>query len=805
MLQTWIKLFFRNSKKNWLNLVVNISGLTLGFAGLLIVLLYFNDELSYNKLNPDRNEIFRVIHKMSDGDVWATSTKVEGAKYEEDIPEIEDYYLSNSWYENALVKVNDKKIYTRDILEGRPNFFDFFPFKIIEGNTTTFKQARNTIAISQQQAEIFFGNESAIGKSIDLSNRIFTVTTVYQIEGKHYFMPEMVIQYEKQPLESRWGNFSNTLFVKTIKNPELEDLEEKALAIWYENEVLPSAKKQGITPEKFMEKYGTTPVFESLNDIRLKTISDDSGPEGSGNYQLILIMLSLSILLIIISCVNFINLSIASATQRAKEVGIKKTFGLSKGTLIRQYALEIVLQSFVAFILSLLLVELILPYFNHFMNKEISILDIGLLIKIGVLTFLISLFIGIVPAIYISKFKSVEVLKGNISRSKKGVFARNIMLGIQFLISGFFLTGSIIINKQVGYMIEKDLGFNGDQVIMISMNKYKDRYKNYLLAKNELIKHPNIEAVTSNSFIIGGGSSNSTNFNYKDLSVQTNANAIEYNYLDVMNIKLLKGRGLQEEIASDTIKNILINETLAKALHIYDDPIGKKLSAGFQGDNNDGKNLIIVGMVKDYHVTGLDGKIPPTAFMHWNSFDWMKQNFWTIQLKVKPTNVSETLGFIEDYWKENIEQGYPFNPIFVNKRFSRTYRKYQKQQTLFFILTSIVIIISLLGLFALATLTIQQRLKEVAIRKTLGASVKEIMFELLKSFLKITIIASVTLIPIAYYFMQNWLDNFVYRIDMPIWPYIITPIILVVLVFIVVGVKALNATKIDLIKYLKFE
>lgn len=805
MLQTWLKLFFRNSKKNWLNLIVNISGLMLGFAGLLIVLLYFNDELSYNRLNPEKNEIFRVIHKMSDGDVWSTSTNIEGAKYKEDIPEIEDYYLSNSWYNNSLTKVNDKELYTRKILKGAPNFFDFFPFKIVEGSATTFKQARNNVALSQKQAKIFFGNESAIGKSIESSGRIFIVTTVYIIEGKHFFMPEMVTQYEKQSSNPHWGNFSQALFVKTIKNPALADLEEKALAVWYKNEVLPSATRDGITPEKFIEKYGTTPVFEPIEDIRLKTISDDAGPEGSGNYQLILIMLSLSILLIIISCVNFINLSIASATQRAKEVGVKKTFGLSKATLIRQYALEIVFQSFIAFMLSLLLVELILPYFNHFMNKKISILEIDLLVKVGLLAIVISLFIGIIPAIYLSKFKSVEVLKGNISRSKKGVLARNIMLGLQFLISGFFLTGSIIINKQVGYMIEKDLGFKGDQVVMISMNKYKDRYKNYLLAKNELVKHPNIETITSNSFIIGGGSSNSTNFNYKDISVQTNANSIDYNYLDVMNIKLVKGRGLQEEIASDTIKNILINETLAKALLIYDDPIGKKLSAGFQGDNNDGKNLEVVGVVKDYHITGLDGKIPPTVFMHWNSFDWMKQNFWTIQFKIKPDNVAETLDFIEEYWKENIEQGYPFNPVFVDKRFAKTYKKYQKQQTLFFILTSIVIIISLLGLFALATLTIQQRLKEVAIRKTLGASVKEIMFELVKSFLKITIIASVILIPIAYYFMQNWLDNFVYRIDMPIWPYIVTPIVLVLLVFVVVGVKALNATKIDLIKYLKFE
>lgn len=804
MILTWFKIFFRNSKKNWLNILINILGLTLGFAGLLIVLLYFNDEQSYNANNPNKEEVFRVIHKISSGEIWSNSNNLEGPKYKEDIPEILAYYLCEGWYESTLVSVNGKELFSEKVLQGNPNFFDFFPFKIIEGNEKTFQEARNHIAISEKQANTFFGKESAIGKTVEIFNRVFIVTTVYKIEGKHYFMPNIILQFEKEP-EGHWGNFSNILFVKTIKHPNLEILNKKALDVWYQNEVLPSSKRDGISPQEFIEKYGTTPIFESIKNIRLKTISSDAGPEGKGNYQLIIIMLTLSILLITISCVNFINLSIASATQRAKEVGVKKTLGLSKTTLIRQYSLEIVLQGFIALVFSLLLVELILPSFNRFIGKDISILEIDLLLKVVLLAILVSVSIGVIPAIYLSKFKAVEVLKGNVSRSKHGVFARNLMLGIQFLISGFFLSGSIIINEQVSFMMQKDLGFNGDQVIMIPMNKFKDRYKNYLLAKNELIKHPNIEAITTNSFLIGGGNSLSTNFNYKDLSVQTNGNAIDYNYLDVMDIKILKGRGFKEEIASDTIKNILINETLAKALNIYNDPIGKIVNAGFGGDDNDGQNLQIIGMVKDYNTYGFDTEIPPTAFMHWNSFDWMKNNLWMIQFKIKPNNIQETLNFIEKYWNENIEQGYPFNPDFVNKRFAQTYEKYQKQQILFFILTCIVIIVSLLGLFALATLTIQQRLKEVAIRKTLGASVEEIMYQLIKSFLKITLIASVILIPIAYYLMQNWLDNFVYRIEMPILPFIITPILLIILVFVVVGLKAYNATKIDLIKYLKYE
>ncbi len=480
------------------------------------------------------------------------------------------------------------------------------------------------------------------------------------------------------------------------------------------------------------------------------------------------------------------------------QVGVKKTLGLSKSTLTRQYALEIVLQGAVAFVFSVLLVELILPSFNDFMNKDISIFDITLLAKVGFLAIIVSLIIASIPAVYISKFKAIQVLKGNVSRSKKGVFGRNIMLGIQFLISGFFLTGAIIINKQVTYMMDKDLGFNGEQVLMIPMNKSNDKYKNYLLAKKELIKHPNIEVVTSNLSIIGGGMGMGATVNYKGISVRSAVDAIDYNFLNVMGVKILKGRGFKEELASDTINKVLINETLAKALNIYNNPMGEKIKTRF-GEG------IIIGMVKDYNVIGLDSDIAPTVFMHWNTVGWMRNMLPMIQVKIKPTSVKETLGFLEVYWKENIEQGYPFNASFVNKRFAKTYEKYQNQRTLFFILTGVVILMSLLGLFALATLTIQQRLKEVAIRKTLGSSVKEIMFELIKSFLKITLIASVILIPIAYYFIQSWLENFVYRIEMPVLPFILTPIILTILVFFIVGLKAFNATKIDLIKYLKFE
>jgi len=803
MYKIWLKLFYRNSKKNWLNISINILGLTLGFAGLLFVLLYLNNENKYNAWNPNKDTIYKVVHKMlPDGDIWETSNGIEGITYKQDIPEVQDYYLSNSWYDAELVTVKNKKKYTENILTGQANFFDFFPFPIIAGSSQEFSKAKNHIAISQKLAKQYFDDESALGKTIKMGKIDYLITTIFDNNKKSYFRPDMVGQYQEK-VKDNWGSFSYTLFCKTNKNVKEKEVEQKMNAVFIKYSDTPYAKAEGITVEEFHKKHGADVIIENLMDIRLHTVASSGGPEGKGNYQLILIMLSLSILLIIISCVNFINLSIASASQRAKEVGVKKTLGLAKKTLTVQFIIEILIQGLIAYILAVVLVELVLPSFNNFLRTDISFSGNNTLVKVGLIALLISLFIGSIPALYLSNFKAIEVLKGNISRSKNGAKLRNVMLGLQFLISGFFLIGSMVVYSQVNFMMHKDLGFSGNQIALVWMNSTENRYQKYQTLKQELIKNPNIETVTSNFYVPGGGSSNSTNINYKDKSIQANSNAMDFEYLDLLKIKVLKGRNISPKFASDTISNILINEAAAKKLGIYNDPIGKKISVGFDSDSI---KKTVIGMVKDYHTRGFDKKIKPMFMMHWNTWDWMrKYNFQTVQIKIKPENIPETMEFIESYWKKNVEQDYPFSSQFLNKRFERTYKKYQKQKKMFAILTFIVILISLLGLFALATLTIQQRLKEVAIRKTLGASEKEIIIQLVKGFLKVTLISVVFLLPISYYFMQNWLDNFIYKIEMPLLPYILTPIILLILVFSVVGIKAYNATKVDLIKYLKFE
>lgn len=803
MLKVWFKIFYRNQKKNWLNACVNITGLSLGLAGLLIVLLYFYDEKSYDQWNPNKDLTYRLATKSSQNGIWAVNTKGAYTYFKSDIPEVESTLLVSPFYQNRMVKQGNSKTICNKVLRFDGHFFDFFPFTILSGQTEVFNSKPNQVALSKEMAYRLFASKNPIGKHLTIENESYEVAVVYEIPGKAHYEPEMLYKYKD--LEVNWGDYQNELFCKLTPGTDMSQVKKKMDQVIVDRFYTVSAKEGGISLQEFQDTYGFIEVLpEPLSTLHFHHQAKSAGPEGSGNYKLIMVLMSLSILLILISCVNFINLSTASASQRAKEVGVKKTLGLVKSNLIIHYVFEILIQAVISLLLACILVELILPLFNQFLSKDLNLFNGEVLSLVSFVALVITLFIGIIPALYLSNFKSSEVLKGNFSRSKSGVYLRQAMLSIQFLISGFFLIGVFVIYSQIDFMMKKDIGFNKDHILVIDVYDIGEQSKKYEILKSRLIKNKGIVDISRSVFVPGNGYASGTNFNYQGKSFNAGNNVIDYNYVDFSGVSLLKGRTLSPQFAQDTITSILINETAAKGVGIYNDPIGKIIEIGWSSGHRDGK-MEVVGLIKDYHTSGFDEVISPMFMMHYNTFksssDWLN----SIQIKIKPEEIQQTVADIEAFWKKHIDSDYPFTYTFLDQNFALTYERYQKQQHLFFILSLVVIIMSLLGLFALATLTIQQRLKEVAIRKTLGASVKQIMIPLLRQFIKMSVVASVILIPIAYYFMQEWLNDFVYRINMPVWPFLITPLILLILVTLVVGVKAYQATKVDLIKYLKFE
>ena len=802
MIKIWFKIFFRNSKNNKLNIAVNILSLTLGFAGLLFVLLYLDDENSYNAWNPEKNEVYRVVRQFPNKGNKAISTKEEGAVFKQEIPEVLDYYYSEGWYNSNIVKIDNKKEYIRKSVKGSSSFFEFFPFEIIKGSIGNFKKSRANIAISQYIANKYFEEENPIGEVLEIGDKNYVVSTVFIGNNKSYYDPNIVIQYESEVSGDGWESYTKTLFCKLDKGSSKEEVEAKMDVIFDKKSFIPNSKADGISLEEYKNKYGYKIKLDVLKDIRLHSITGNSGPEGVGFYTYILVMLGLSGLLLIISCVNLINLSTSSINQRSKEIGVKKTLGLTKTTIAIHYMFEILFQVIISFILAMVLIELILPYANKFLFKEMSVFNMSVISDICIIVVLVTLLISIEPAMRLSNFKAIDILKGRVSNSKKGAMLRKTMLGFQFFISGVFLIGVMIIDSQTRYMTTSYLGFSGDQILIIPIKTSGNRYEKYELMKDILIKHPNIEAVNSCHYMPGGDSYNTFATSYKENKVSsTIRNSIDFGYLDLLEIELLEGRFLNEKFASDTISNILINEKLAIALNIYDNPIGKSINIGNDGDDKKS----VVGMIKDYHSRGFSTEIRPQFIDHWNTYPWTKTIFYNVQFKIKSTNVQETISHIEEYWKHNVDSDYPFSYNFMDEQFKKAYEVEMILKAVFSILTFMVILVAILGLFALSALNIQQRLKEVAIRKTLGASTKDIMYQLINSFVKITLISSVFIIPLSYYLLQIWLDGFVYRIDMPLWPYVASPLLLLVLVMVVVGTRAFNATKVDLIKYLKFE
>ena len=373
------------------------------------------------------------------------------------------------------------------------------------------------------------------------------------------------------------------------------------------------------------------------------------------------------------------------------------------------------------------------------------------------------------------------------------------MLGLQFMIAAFFFIGSLIVYFQVSYLNKLDLGFDKQQILVLNFKRSTDKpFQDYSAVKTYLQNLKGVTAVNSVRPLVGTETGYSTTeIKYQDKKVVNILyNSIDFGYPEMMGMKLLKGRFLSEKYASDTINNIVINETLAKELGIYDDPINKKL-------NND---ITVVGMVKDFHIFDAYSPVQPVLLHHWKSFEnGMIYNMGNVVIKFQPEYLDEILQNLETYWPANVVKNQPFTYSFLDKNFEKTYEQYVRQQHIFGIMTGIVILIALLGLYALSSFIIEQRLKEIAIRKTLGAEAGDIVRRFAKPYMLIGAVAILLTFPLVGYFGNEWLQNFAYRISMPWMAFVICLVVLLVLAFLVVSIKAWTATKIDLVKYLKYE
>lgn len=803
MLQNWLKIAFINYKKNWLSTFINLFGLTVGLTGFMLILMHWNDEESYEKWNPKKDNIyyFQTYNKKENTYGAAISVPLaENAKKR--ISEVEDFVLMTNTGSAYKMTTRYKSVYQENGFAFSENFFNFFPFKLISGSYKNALKNDTDIIISKQTALNLFGKTDVIGETIKINTTNFIITAVYELpEGNTQINPNFVIKPADQLKNDKeqWGNFNYGCFFMLKKGADPRSFEKKFLDIIMLRAKLQS-KGSGITPQQYIDLYGPTDsLLTSLDKIKLHAKSTWFGMP---DFKTLLILFTLSVLIVILSAINFINLKTAQSSQRAKEVGVRKAIGSSKTSLIFQFLLETFIICIMSYFLSLVLTEILLPSFNKFFNKEITMNDWRIYFYSLLMVLLVTLISGIIPAIYLSNFKAIETLKGNFSRSKHGIWLRNGILSIQLVISSFFIIGGLIVHSQVKYMMNKDLGYDGKQVYQINFNEYGQKpWLKYERLKAEMAKISGVESISYSEAPPGTNSFSSSNMDYMDTSIQAQHGSMDYDYPQFIGAKLLKGRWLNPKLASDTINTVLVNEAFVRKFGwTNDQAIKREIKPGF-----DYKPYKIVGIVKDFNIRSLKSEVEPIIFFHYRETEWKRYNMDNIQVKIKANDIDGTINRLKDYWTSKVEQGYPFNGYFINKQFAKSFEKYQKQQTLFTILNAMVLMVALLGLFALSSLMIEQKLKDVAIRKTLGASESTLVFGLTKQFLWITAMAVFVSIPISLYLMNEWLKDFAYRIDMPVFPYIFSLVILLLLTFAVVSIKAYRATKVNLVKYLKYE
>lgn len=803
MLKNWFKIFVNHSVKNKVFTFLTVLGLAIGIAGLILATLYYKNEGSYDQWNQGKNEIYEVLSVLPDGETWGYSQASLAKNIKIKTNKLQDYCYYTPFYMSESVTVNGKNQYCDKILIAQTNFFEFFPFQFVNGNKELFKNNKNSIALEEGEALRIFGNQNPINQIITLNKQKLLVTGVYRLSEPSSLMPKYVISIDVNGFNednNEWGNYNYCLMLKLKSNNDVSEIERVGEQVLTTNKLVPSAKEKGVSLEKFIEENGKFSIkLQSLNNVRLGK-NTTGFLEGKGNRLYLQINMGLAALILVLSVINYINLSTAEAMRRAKEVGVRKVLGASKQNIIYQFVFETAIITVFAMLLALCLTELTLPFYNNLINKTLSIGLVDFWLYLLVIFIIVVLLAGFFPAVYIANFETLKVLKGNFSRSRNGIWIRNCMLVLQFAIATFFIVSGLIVTSQVNHLAAKDLGFKTDQILSFKYSRYDvNSYKFYEAFKQDLLKIPGVVDVNVSTADLGYGSGSTSGFSLNNSKFSTQAHniAFDFGYFKMFGMEILEGRDLSANIASDTIENVLLNERAVSDL-------GGKVPLGTIFDWN-GQKMNVVGIVKNFNLTSPQEKVPPMLFMHMNTVNWMQSNINNIQVKIKPENADKTIAALEVFWKAKINPNVPFEYEFINKKFQRSYDTYTKQQTMFKILNILVVVIALFGLYALSSFSMERRYKEIAIRKVLGGDTPILLKILTRQYIYLALIGFIMAVVPSYVLMQKWLENFAYRIEISVIPYLVAFVLLFVLTLLVVLSKAFSATRINLLRFLKYE
>jgi len=801
MIKSYFKTAFRNLARNKIYSFINIAGLALGLACAMLIILYVKDEVSYDRFHTKADQIYRItmqgINKDgTKGKKEGNTGYLQGPRFSANIPEIKKFVRIQQGNENIKL---GSEINSQEILYVDSSFFDVFSFPVISGDPHTCLQNPPSVVISEDEAKKHFGSTDAIGKiimlkddSVFVPHKVTAVTKRCPQNSSIKFDMLLPIKESKEDASNseNWFNiFLNTFVVlNPYANIKSVDMKMQQFYTADSKDAIVSLKKQfGDEVESWKSEYFLQPLL----DMHLSTeMPAQNGLSNASNPMYSYILSGIALFVLLIACINFVNLTVARSVKRAKEIGIRKVVGGSRKQLIMQFLGESFFLCIIAFVLAVALVQLILPTFNHLSNKALALsylFDVKLIAGYILLFILTALLAGFYPALVLSEYSPVKTLYSRFSISGKNYLQKSLVV-LQFTLASFLIIATFTIYKQFNFLTTEKLGYDDSDIVTVGKG-FKTHNEAWLF-KQEVMKDPNIINVAPRNEGSWGTSAKLSN----DSTIHFDYETIDESFLPTLKIPLVMGRNFSAAFLSDSASSVLVNESFAKKAG-WDNPIGQTVNFWY----NNNKTYTVIGVVKDYHYQSLSEKIGPQLFT-------MKPEnpYGMVYIKIKPNSTASSLKTIQSTFKQLFPQS-PYSYVFMNDKNFKSYEAEAKWKQIILFGAILTIFISCIGLFGLSVLSAEKRTKEIGIRKVLGASVNGVVAILSKDFLKLVCISLIIAIPTVWLAANKWLENYPYRISMSWWLFATGGILVIFIALITVSFQAIKAAMANPVKSLRTE
>ncbi len=794
MFRNYIKFTLRNLRKLRMYMLFNLLGLTVGISCALLAVVFFLDETSFDKFHSKSDQLYRVVRTTNNEngvtDVRPDVSGLLGPALAEEQPEVTAATRLLPWFNEAVLSYDQRNLKMGQLVFADENFFQTFDFKLLRGNPEDVLVAPNSIVLTQTVAEGLFGSSDPVGKTIiGLNDVSFNVTGIVEdVPENSHIMFNALMSWssttQSGPLSFRFINnwLGQTVYTYLEMTPEFnqENFEARMNKTLYQN--LP--EREGVynlSLQPFTDIYLGSVHMNGSRDVKL------------GSYDLLKIFGAIAAFILLIACLNYINISTSKAAKRAQEIGVRKVLGATKRQLTLQFIGDALVLCLLSTLLAVLMVDLFIPYFNSITGKTISsatILNADTLLYVGGLVLTVSLFAGFYPALVLSSMKPVQSLKKLNSKSTRGVL-RQAMMVFQFSLSAIVIIGAVVVYQQNDLLMSKDLGFNKEQLIVMNLPGSLQSQADAL--KNELEAHPDVMMTSVCQAAMGDGTFSSGTFAEQSTEeISTEIFRVDYDFIKTWQLEMAEGRDFDRSLPSDA-GGIIVNEAMVKAAG-WTEGLGKKMR--FQRDG--GQEVPIIGVVKDFNYAPLTAYTVSPVVIY---LDNRKSN---LTVRVSGNNMREVLDHMENSWAK-FEERVPFTYYFVDEHFAEMYEVESRFFKIIMIFSMISIFIACLGLYGLTAFTIEQKTKEIGIRKVLGAGLADVLYLINKRFAILILIAFALAVPVGYWASEEWLSQFPYRVSIGAMAFIAAGMMVFVVAALTTSHQAFRASKMDPVNSLRYE